>query len=79
METIDNPHRSGSFRAPTMLWHGFPLPIMEEIVLILHFYDVCPMHLPPHIVLVQERAKLLHMTFSVRFDYEEIFSQIELN
>lgn len=57
-----------------MMWHGFILLITYHMAWLLNYFDVCPKQLPPMVLLVYERAKLLEIYFQVRFGFEKILS-----
>lgn len=57
---------------PILLWHGFPLPINENMKKILLHYDVSSVQLPSSIVLVYERLILLKKTFSKKFSMRRL-------
>lgn len=62
---------------PAMMWHGFPIPIIEEMAHILCYYDVCPIQVLPLVVLAYERVMFLEKIFFVKFSYEENVPLIE--
>lgn len=61
-----------------MLWLGFPLLFIEGIAQIKLCYVVCPIQLPPFMILIYKQTKFLEKTFSLKFFYEEITVLIEL-
>lgn len=47
---------------PAMLWHSFPLPLIDDMEKILLYYEVSHAHLQPMIFSIYERAKFLEET-----------------
>lgn len=49
----------------TIMYYDFALHIIDDMALLLGYFDVCPEQLPPLVLLVYERAKLLQSYFQV--------------
>lgn len=60
-----------------ILWHGFLVPVTEEMTQILRQYDVCPLQLPPMAEFVFERAIFFAKIFFLNFGYQKIMALIE--
>lgn len=56
---------------PVMLHHGFLMPLTDEIAQLPLHFDLCPIQLPPAIILIYERSKLLEKAFHVKFGFED--------
>lgn len=62
---------------PTMLSHGFSIPVTKEIAYTLCHYVVSPIQLFLLVVLDYERAKFQEKIFLIKFGSKEVVSLIE--